>query len=678
MKRNPASATWLYILLSAMAVSAAMLAFTTAFSLPMQAGILVVIGAAVTSVGGAYLASFRRGWWWLIGVTVAAVLVGFWCRESGKAVVNGVMMMYSEGYGWYYHPLETHAAPDAAVVIAACFLGGVTSFAMARRWPPLVAIGVAVIPLTPCFMVLHTVPHVMSLFVLVAVLVTYLLAASGTKQPLTAKRTAVTALCVLAMTSMLFVLIQPDAIYNRRGERRDQWLAALGWDADDGGDSTNHTLYQETPTVKLSEMTTPSTGGDTMVMKLHAQEEDILYLREQIYDVYTSETWTSQSDTEDWLYSPVRGDQSYYVFIETPEPFYRQFVPYTAENSVQYRGGKVENFTKDTEFTWRVVKDDGLWRERIREVSYDHPYFYGYAYEDEGVHLELPEETQRWAQKTLAGILNDTHVTNTDKADAVAAFVRNSAAYEREVDNTAFQGGDFAKWFIETQDSGNCVHFSTATAVLLRAAGVPTRYVTGYLAETAKDQWIAVVERDAHAWVEYYEPTISAWVLLESSPMTMFSPEAEGTTTVLQTVVTTSAASTTLPTTVPTSAVAPIGEQSSATKGVGVIFGMVGVIAVLFIQRAIRLAVRRRRKGIGTPNQRAHYYWVDILRLSKALGESPPETAKALADKAKFSQHTLTDRELAMLRDIEAERCQRVRQHPWYKKPWDRLVLALY
>jgi transglutaminase-like putative cysteine protease len=54
--------------------------------------------------------------------------------------------------------------------------------------------------------------------------------------------------------------------------------------------------------------------------------------------------------------------------------------------------------------------------------------------------------------------------------------------------------------FLLRTRAGHCEHFATATAMLLRAAGIPTRYAVGYSVQEKKgDQWI-VRERHGHAW----------------------------------------------------------------------------------------------------------------------------------------------------------------------------------
>jgi len=54
--------------------------------------------------------------------------------------------------------------------------------------------------------------------------------------------------------------------------------------------------------------------------------------------------------------------------------------------------------------------------------------------------------------------------------------------------------------FLLTNRVGHCEYFASATAMLLREAGIPARYAVGYSVQEQKgDQWI-VRSRHAHAW----------------------------------------------------------------------------------------------------------------------------------------------------------------------------------
>lgn len=61
--------------------------------------------------------------------------------------------------------------------------------------------------------------------------------------------------------------------------------------------------------------------------------------------------------------------------------------------------------------------------------------------------------------------------------------------------------------FIFASKNGFCSHYAQATVFLLRAAGVPSRIVGGYLGGEwlANGRYLQVTQKEAHAWVEYYQ-----------------------------------------------------------------------------------------------------------------------------------------------------------------------------
>jgi transglutaminase-like putative cysteine protease len=67
-------------------------------------------------------------------------------------------------------------------------------------------------------------------------------------------------------------------------------------------------------------------------------------------------------------------------------------------------------------------------------------------------------------------------------------------------------GRDSADEFLFDSKAGFCEHFASAFAVALRAAGVPTRVVTGYQGGevNAIDGYLTVRQSDAHAWTEVW------------------------------------------------------------------------------------------------------------------------------------------------------------------------------
>ena len=85
-------------------------------------------------------------------------------------------------------------------------------------------------------------------------------------------------------------------------------------------------------------------------------------------------------------------------------------------------------------------------------------------------------------------------------------------------------GRDAVDDFLFTQKAGFCEHFSSAFVVLMRAAGIPARVVTGYVGgywNPVGGYW-QVRRSDAHAWAEVWLPQ-RGWVRMD--PTAAVAPE---------------------------------------------------------------------------------------------------------------------------------------------------------
>ena len=90
-----------------------------------------------------------------------------------------------------------------------------------------------------------------------------------------------------------------------------------------------------------------------------------------------------------------------------------------------------------------------------------------------------------------------------DRAEAIANYLRANMRYRLDVDYPP-DGRDFVSWFVLDSQEGYCSYFASAMAVMGRIAGLPTRYVEGYLARPGEDGAAVLTGRDAHAWAEVY------------------------------------------------------------------------------------------------------------------------------------------------------------------------------
>jgi len=82
--------------------------------------------------------------------------------------------------------------------------------------------------------------------------------------------------------------------------------------------------------------------------------------------------------------------------------------------------------------------------------------------------------------------------------------------------------------FLLTTHAGHCEYFASATVLLLRAAGIPARYATGFSAHewSALEGAYVVRERHAHAWTRVWVD--GAWQDFDTTPPSWFAAEAAG------------------------------------------------------------------------------------------------------------------------------------------------------
>lgn len=74
----------------------------------------------------------------------------------------------------------------------------------------------------------------------------------------------------------------------------------------------------------------------------------------------------------------------------------------------------------------------------------------------------------------------------------------------------------------------HCQFFASAAVMLLRARGIPARYVTGYYAhEVFGDHEIVVRQRDAHAWTEAWIDGVG-WMTVDATPASSLPAEQVG------------------------------------------------------------------------------------------------------------------------------------------------------
>jgi transglutaminase-like putative cysteine protease/uncharacterized protein (DUF58 family) len=141
------------------------------------------------------------------------------------------------------------------------------------------------------------------------------------------------------------------------------------------------------------------------------------------------------------------------------------------------------------------------------------------------LNLDLPPLDRRipaLARRITAGTS-----TRYDRAEAIESWLSGQLTYSLDVRDRG--AADPLSGFLFEGVAGHCEYFATAMVVLAREAGIPARFVAGYLAgERGRfGRRYIVRQSDAHSWVEVHFPGIG-WVPFEPTPPAGTSLAASG------------------------------------------------------------------------------------------------------------------------------------------------------
>ena len=647
-----------------------------------------------------------------VGILVP-VGVYLWMRGSMESSVEALLYQISAYYDSAYSCgvlMWGDTVPKTGdITLALCTIGvlivlGICDTVCTGQpaWP---ATGIAFLPLGICMAVANTVPDSVYLYLLLAGIVLLILPnrLRRTDPRQGSILTAILVIPVLLAAALLFRAV-PEQEYNRQQQAASLYDTVLGWlpgfAQSETGDPAKSPFSDssETETVDLTNVGRQD-RSQRIVMELSGTATGNFYLRGQVLDTYTGKTWTS-SQRNDRLSWPSQSllKPAGTLTVTTRKVLPIQYVPYYSKGiTPDAYGNRIENTEKETVFPYEVMSLPGDLASLAvsdpdvlsKESSYLGANLHDYAVYVYMPFCTLPESTKSWADALLETILQPEDRENpVHTAAAIAAWVSSSAQYDLRVNTMPREQEDFVRWFLEEQDAGYCVHFASAATVLLRAAGIPARYVTGYLAVKNADS-ISVRQADAHAWAEYWVNGIG-WMVLEATPGDSQSPVPTQTapSSAQITEPTTAAtdpepsalqptqpASTTTPSESPKEPSAPSRQAGrNLLKSVGWI---ILTACFLVLQWKLRFAFRQQRLRRGNSNTRAVALWREAVYLAKLLGEQPQSGLFATAQKAKFSQHTLLPEELNPLEKYIHLSRERLRQRPVYLRLLYKFLLAV-
>ena len=278
--------------------------------------------------------------------------------------------------------------------------------------------------------------------------------------------------------------------------------------------------------------------SDRIMVRIKTHDRKLtqpLLLRESSYLSYGYGIWTNFQNTfqvidpslvgKKWILTPVADDSniltiSYYLDDETaiiPVPYGATSISNVNAIEIQYSPyGSVSMELNPGWVKYDVTTGNGI----IADAPPD---------KDD---LEIPEIYN----KELNGLvtrLGLRALKPAEKVRKIEQYFADNFTYSLTQKERYPRGKYLTKFLFETK-KGHCEFFATATALLLRAAGIPSRYAVGYSVQEysqLEGQYIARA-RDAHSWVQAYvndkwqivDTTPAVWATLDSEDTSIIEP----------------------------------------------------------------------------------------------------------------------------------------------------------
>lgn len=425
-------------------------------------------------------------------------------------------------------------------------------------------------------------------------------------------------LTVLLLVPLALLGLAVGVLYPRAGDGGTLRLRLISRGMALFGSEEAFDFLPEPPNVSLRH-DAPSDGRRTPVMEVTSARGGSVYLRGRDFDCYTGTDWESTERREqfggwgevvDEITVRILGYENYL------------YLPYYPEENTYLCDGMAVGNRMDYRF---FVFDRGTAVSPGTLSSY----------------LRLPERTRLWAY---------SYLDSAKTAQQIGELVKNSGRYDAATPAMPDGEEDFALWFTQT-GQGYCTHFASLAVVLLRAAGIPARYVTGFLVDTEPGQTVTVTRSQAHAWAEYYDVSFGAWRILESTPAACDS-EAQ--------------------------ADRPIRAAKTVPYEKILVFLPIFALTVVYLQSRIRILSRYRRLRRGSPRQRAYYLHGEAVMLAALLGETPPRYLHDLLQSALYSRIAPGEAELERFRVYCRQCLRRLRRKKLTTRLYHRLYRGTY
>jgi len=271
---------------------------------------------------------------------------------------------------------------------------------------------------------------------------------------------------------------------------------------------------------------------DTLVLRVRATRPG--YWRGLAFDTYTGRGWRMSDQSveefasdqsrivprlgpdEPWPAGSEQSIQTFYVEAEQPNVIFAAYRPFeiffpTGTIGVDRYAGMRSPLRLEQGMIYSVISRVPAPAEALLARGHgDVPAPIRARY------LQLPAISPR--VRHLASELTAGVESPYRQAEAIRRYLRREFTYTLQAPLLPDRA-DAVDEFLFVTRRGSCETFASTLAVLLRAAGIPARLVTGYVTGSYNvfTGYYEVRNSDAHAWVEMFQPG-AGWIEMEATP----------------------------------------------------------------------------------------------------------------------------------------------------------------
>lgn len=642
--------------------------------------------------------------------------------------INCILKIYSK---FFTTAKEVNFAPYIAknstvlFVAVSLFMSGFITTFLIRLKRIFSVIAISILSIIPCFIIVNTLPDLLSLLTIVTILFTLFI---GSKIHYTNPTHSgiVNFIVAVFMTILVMLVYVFNPVENyKRSEWQDKLLdytqQKINFESHSNKlNSKLSTIQNIQNKIDLSNAEPLDKKGES-VMTVSSPYSGELYLKGISYANYENNTWSVLTDeqlesypqdfdginitkgdstpnikvnistvnTENVLYTPYiistpsMGTNVYDILIKNDiniKDYYIDFQPFPTGNYPIFLEGQTQ---------FNSTYGDFNFTQKNNSTEYKNFVYQNYLY--------VPEETKTGMIKYAEDRGCFSYLPKSQIVNFVKEIVKNSASYSLRTERVP-QGKDISLWLLNESDTGYCVHFATSATVMLKSFGIPARYITGYCAYVEGNTPTTITSDNAHAWVEYFDDNIG-WVPLDAVPADFNvqngipqptsamqnNPEPSAPTQPITDIQTATQQTATQSTSVQAST-NPTDNQvvGSSTPNavikiiISVICTVLFLILILLVRRIIIISLHKKLLLKGELNNRARYLYRYSIRISKYSHIPIPKEIKSIAEKARFSNSNISSKEINTIQHfIERQKNELILNISPMKKLYFKYIIVL-